>query len=211
IQVRVAGIIKDFHFEGFERPITPLVLRNRAKAFNYLAIQTTVSGPAAGQLTAQIKNIWKKVNPLQPFTSNWFADSFYERKSATGTVSMLEFLAFIAISIACLGLLGMVIYTTETKVKEVSIRKVMGATAINIMVLLSSGFVRLVLIAVCIALPLGWVCSYMFVSIFTVRAGIGAGVLFIACFIILVAALLVISSQVYKIARSNPVNGLRTE
>ncbi len=74
------------------------------------------------------------------------AKDFYERKSATGTVSMLGFLAFIAITIACLGLLGMVIYTTETKVKEVSIRKVMGASVKNILTLLSAGYMKLVLI-----------------------------------------------------------------
>lgn len=210
-QVQVAGVVKDFHFEGFERPVLPMVLRNRVKAFNYLAIKTGVDAGNAAQLVAQLQAICKKVNPQQQFTYSWFDKDFYERKSATGTVSMLGFLAFIAITIACLGLLGMVVYTTETKVKEVSIRKVMGASVKDILTLLSAGYMKLVFIAVLIAAPLGWALGYFFLSIFAVRVSIGAGLVALASAGMLGLALAVICSQVYRMAAGNPVKGLREE
>ncbi len=211
IQVQIAGVIKDFNFEGFERPITPLVLRNRAKDFNYLAIKTSVGANEAAPLIQQLQDVWKKVNPQQPFGYDWFDRAFYEHKSAVGTVSILGFLGFIAITIACLGLLGMVIYTTETKIKEVSIRKVMGAEVKHILTLLSGSFVKLILLSVAIAAPVGWLLGYFFLSIFAIRVSIGFGLIAIASCSMLLLALLVICSQVYRIAFTNPVNALRSE
>jgi len=210
-QVQVAGVIKDFHFEGFERPILPMVLRNREKNFNYLAIKTNTTAEQAGPLAAQLQAVWKQVNPQQPFSYDWFDRSFIESKAATGTVSILGFLAFIAITIACLGLLGMVIYTTETKVKEVSIRKVMGARIQDILKLLATGFVRLIVLSIFIAAPIGWLLGYFFLSIFAVRVSIGVGLVVLASTGMLLLALLVICSQLYKMASANPVNGLRAE
>lgn len=210
-QVQIAGVVKDYHFEGFERPILPMVLRNRASAFNYLAIKTDVDEKDAAALITQLQAVWKKVNPQQPFSYSWFNRSFTDSKSATGTVSILGFLGFIAITIACLGLLGMVIYTTETKTKEVCIRKVMGAEIKHILILLSRGFVKLILVSVAIAAPIGWLLGYFFLSIFAVRVDIGVALVAIASGSMLALALLVICSQVYRIAAANPVNGLRTE
>jgi len=211
IKVQIAGVVRDYNFEGFERPINPMVLRNRAKAFNYLAIKTTVDEKDAAILIQQLQQVFKNVNPQQPFSYTWFDKTFYDSKAATGTVSILGFLGFIAITIACLGLLGMVIYTTETKVKEVSIRKVMGAGIKDIITLLSKNFIRLVLLSICIAAPIGWLLGYFFLSIFAVRVSIGIGLVTAASFGMLVAALLVICTQVYRMAASNPVKGLRTE
>lgn len=208
-QVSILGVVKDYHFEGFERPILPMVLRNREAGLHYFAIQTAVGASQAMQLVAQLQETWKQLNPRQSFSYTWFDQSFYERKSATGTVSILGFLAFIAITIACLGLLGMVVYTTETKVKEVSIRKVIGASARQITILLSAGFLKLIGIAILIALPIGWVLGNLFLSIFAVRIAIGLELLLTAAFSVLAIALLVIASQVYARAVANPVNGLR--
>lgn len=210
-QVQVAGVVKDFHFEGFERPVLPMMLRSRMKAFNYLAIKTTVDAGNAAAVVKQLQAIYKKVNPQQQFSYSWFDKDFYQHKSAAGTVSMLGFLAFIAITIACLGLLGMVIYTTETKVKEVSIRKVMGAGVKDILMLLSAGYIKLVLIAVLIAAPLGWAAGYFFLSIFAVRVSIGVSLIALASGGMLALALLVVCGQLYKMAASNPVKGLRVE
>lgn len=207
--VSILGVVKDFHFEGFERPVLPMVLRNRVAGFHYLAIQTAAGAGQADQLVAQLQDTWKQLNPHQPFSYAWFDKSFYERKSATGTVSILGFLAFIAITIACLGLLGMVVYTTETKVKEVSIRKVIGASARQITLLLSAGFLKLIGIAILIALPIGWVLGKLFLSIFAVRVSLGVDLLLTASLSVLAIAMLVIASQVYSRAIANPVKGLR--
>lgn len=208
-QVSILGVVKDFHFEGFERPVLPMVLRNRMAGWHYLAVQTAVGADQADQLVAQLQETWRQLNPHQVFSYSWFDQSFYARKSATGTVSILGFLAFIAITIACLGLLGMVVYTTETKVKEVSIRKVIGASARQITLLLSAGFLKLIGIAILIALPIGWLLGTLFLSIFAVRIRIGIDLMLTATLSVLAIALMVIASQVYTRAVANPVNGLR--
>ena len=210
-KVQVAGVVKDFHFEGFEFPIRPLVFRSREKLFNILNVKTSIDEAKAASLVAALKSTWKKLNPHEEFSYTWFNKQFYESKSATGTVSMLGLLAFMGITIACLGLLGMVVYTVEGRIKEVSIRKVMGASVSTIMSLLSKSFLKLVLIAMLIAAPIGWICSYLFLQIFAVRVSIGAGILSIACGVILLLASLVIGSQVFRVARANPANNLRAE
>ena len=210
-KVQVAGVLKDFHFEGFEFPIRPLVFRSRETAFKYVNIKTSIKETEAASLIAAIQRNWKKLNPNQEFSYTWFDKQFYDSKAASGTVSMLGLLAFMGISIACLGLLGMVVYTVEGRIKEVSIRKVMGASVTAIMSLLSKSFLKLVLIAIMIAGPIGFICSYLFLQMFATRVRIGLGILTLGCGIILMLALLVIGSQVLRVARANPANNLRAE
>ncbi|MEO6723262.1 MAG: ABC transporter permease [Ferruginibacter sp.] len=210
-KVQVAGVVKNFHFEGFEFAIAPLVFRSREQAFNYVNIKTSVDEADAATLVASLRSTWKKFNPHDEFSYSWFNKQFYESKAAEGTVSMLGLLAFMGITIACLGLLGMVVYTVEGRIKEVSIRKVMGASVATIMSLLSKSFLKLVVIAVLIATPIGWICSYMFLQIFAERVTIGFSILSIACSFILLLALVVIGSQVFRVARANPANNLRAE
>ncbi|MEP7106785.1 MAG: ABC transporter permease [Ferruginibacter sp.] len=210
-KVQVAGVLKDFHFEGFEHPITPLVFRSREKAFNFMNVKTAMAEPDAGSLVLSLQRTWKKFNPHQDLSYNWFNRQFYETKSATGTVSMLGLLAFMGITIACLGLLGMVVYTVEGRIKEVSIRKVLGAGVASILALLSKSFLKLVLVAIGIAAPLGWICSYLFLQIFAVRVDIGFGILSFASVAILILALLVIGSQVIRVANTNPADNLHAE
>jgi putative ABC transport system permease protein len=211
IRVQIAGVLKDFHFEGFEHAISPMLFRSREKNFNLLNVKTSVDEPDAAALIAALKLSWKKISPSDELSYTWFDQQFYESKNAGSTVSMLGLLAFMGVTIACLGLLGMVVYTVEGRVKEVSIRKVMGAGVTAIMTLLSTSFLKLVLVAMCIAAPIGWICSYLFLRIFAERVSVGFGVLGIACSFILGLALIVIGSQVYRVARANPANSLRAE
>lgn len=211
IKVQVAGVIKDFHFEGFENTIKPMVFRNRERSFNYMNVKTSVSEADAASLIASVKSTWKKMNPNQALSYDWFDRQFYESKLASGTVSMLGLLSMMGITIACLGLLGMVVYTVEGRIKEISIRKVLGASVATIMRLLSKSFLKLVLLSMLIAAPIGWICGYAFLQIFAVRVSIGAGILTLACGAVLLMALLVIGSQVIKVAKANPANNLRAE
>ena len=211
IKVQVAGVIKDFHFEGFENTIKPMVFRSREKAFNYMNVKTSVDEADAASLIASVKSTWKKMNPNQALSYDWFDRQFYESKLATGTVSMLGLLSMMGITIACLGLLGMVVYTVEGRIKEISIRKVLGAGVATIMKLLSKSFLKLVLLSMLIAAPIGWICGYLFLQIFAVRVSIGVGILTLACGAVLLMALLVIGSQVIKVAKANPANNLRAE
>ncbi|MCU7548577.1 ABC transporter permease [Chitinophagaceae bacterium LB-8] len=206
--VHIAGVVKNFYYEGLERPVTPLLLRNRMNKFNFLAVKT--AGDSKTILQA-IKAVWLQHNAGQPFEIRWLADVLYEKRSAWTTVSMLGFLSFIAVTIACLGLLGMVMYTTETRRKEIGIRKVMGASVAAIISLLSRGFIKLIIIAGLIALPVSYILGYLFLNMFANRISLGLGSLIICFFGLLLLVLVTIGSQIYMAAIANPAKNLRTE
>jgi putative ABC transport system permease protein len=160
---------------------------------------------------ASMTKIWKTIKPGIPFEYSWLKDALYARESAWGTVSILGFLAFIAITISCLGLLGMVMYAAETRRKEIAIRKVMGASITSMVLLLSRGFIKLILIAGAIALPLSYVAGFLFLNIFANRIAIGLDIFASGFLGLLVLALLTIGTRVYRSAAANPVNNLRVE
>ena len=208
-QVQIAGVIKDFYYRGMETPYGPLVLRNRPQEFKYLQVKYAAANDKA--IVALIESIWKKTNPHKPFEGSNLYDEIHGRKSAWGTVSMLGFLAIITITLACMGLLGMVVYNTETRKKEIGIRKVMGASVSGIITLLSKSFMRLVLLAGVIALPVSYALSYFFLTMFANRINISFGILASSFLIMLLISLITIGSHIYKVAIGNPVNSLRTE
>lgn len=208
LQVQIAGVLKNFHHQGLVIQTSPLMLRYRPQDFNFVAVKTITYRPG---IASEIESIWKKNFPQQPFTSSWFQQDLYARQSAGDTVSMLGFLAFMSITIACLGLLGMVIYNTETRRKEIGIRKVMGASVTAIVSLLSKSFIKLIMIAGLIGLPISYICGFLFLNIFANRVEIGFGSLIISFFGLMAIVLITISSQIFKVATANPVESLRTE
>ncbi len=207
-QVQIAGVLKDFHYQGLAVQNGPLMLRYRPEDYNFLAVKTIA---ANAEVVSEIETIWKNNFPQQPFTSSWFGEDLYKRQSASDTVSMLGFLAFMCITIACLGLLGMVIYNTETRRKEIGIRKVMGASVAAIVSMLSKSFVKLVVIAGLIGLPISYLCGFFFLNIFANRINISFGSLLLSFLGLLAIVLITISSQIFKIATANPVHSLRRE
>jgi putative ABC transport system permease protein len=208
VPVQLTGVLKDFYFQTMAVPVTPLLLRNRSSQYNMLVVKTSSRDKI---LVGKIESAWKTAQLTVPFKSSWLRDDLYKRQGAWGTVSMLGFLAFMSITIACLGLLGMVIYNTETRRKEIGIRKVMGASVSTIVGLLSQSFLKLVLIAGLIAIPIGYCCSFFFLNIFANRVNIGVGTLLMSLLGILLIVMITISSQVFKAASANPVKSLRTE
>lgn len=209
VQVQVAGVLQNFFHRGMTNPYIPLVLRNKPNAYHYLIVSTATSLPATFLTT--VESAWKKQYPAQPFEGRWLNDEWATRYNATGTVGMLGFLTFITITISALGLLGMVIYTTETRRKEIGIRKVMGATVATIMNLLSRSFLKLLFIAGCIALPIGYLLGFFFLTIFANRITPGVDILLISFAGMLLIALMTIITQIYQVATANPVNSLRSE
>jgi putative ABC transport system permease protein len=208
-EVAITGVLKDFYYRGLETPFGPMVLRHRPTEFKYLHVKTTTTGDRA--MMSAIERIWKQTHSLKSFEATWLYDEIHARKGAWDQVSMLGFLAVITITLACMGLLGMVVYNTETRKKEIGIRKVMGASVPAIMGLLSRNFMRLVIIAGLIALPISYGLSYFFLNIFANRISIGFGILTISFLGMFMLSLLTIGSQIYKVATANPVNALRAE
>jgi putative ABC transport system permease protein len=209
LQVQIAGVIKDFYHRGVDMPYRPLLLRYQPDELRFLQVRTAADDPAA--LAAQLGAVWKKYNPGESFSWSWWKEDQFKGQNALSTVSMLAFLAFMAITIACLGLLGIVIYNTETRKKEIGIRKVLGAGVSTVIMLLSKKFLKLVIIAGCIAIPVSYLAGYFFLNIFANRISPGIGIMLSGFAGILALAMLTIGAQVYKVAVANPVDSLRTE
>ena len=208
VPVRIVGVMKNFYFRGMEWAPGPLLLRNRPNQYNQLLVRTASTNK---QIEAAMAAVWKTNNPYQEFKADWLKQKMSERYSAVGVLSMLGFLAFVTITIACLGLLGMVTYLIQTRNKEIGIRKVMGADVITIMTILSKGFLKLVLIAGAIGLPLGYIAGFFFLNIFSNRVSIGLDIILFSLLGMLVLVLLTIGTQIYRVAVANPVKALRSE
>jgi putative ABC transport system permease protein len=149
--------------------------------------------------------------PSVAFESSWLDEELEKGNSQTATVSLLGFLAFIALAIASLGLLGLVVYTVETKRKEISIRKSIGADKKQIVNMLSGRFVKLLCIAGLIGMPLGYVLGYLFLQGFVNRVPFGPFSVLICFLFLLGIGLITIISQTYKAAVANPTESLRNE
>ncbi|MBN9383954.1 MAG: ABC transporter permease [Chitinophagaceae bacterium] len=207
--LEIIGVVNDFKYENAGKPVDPIAFRNKKGACKYL--YATVNGTDRSALLQRVAAMWQSVAPKKPFSASWLDEVIADNNSQRATISLLGYLAFIALSIATLGLLGLVIYTVETKRKETGIRKVIGASSRQIISLLSKKFIWLLAIAGFIAIPIGYTMSFLFLQNFVDRVGNGFFSA-IACFLFLLSiGLLVIFSQTYRASRENPVASLRTE
>lgn len=209
VQGRITGIVKDFYDNGYGNSIHPLIIRNDPLAFRY----TVVEADAHQLITApeRVKLAWKEVYPDQVFEYSWVDKEMKAENKVSATFSMLGFLTFMTITIASMGLLGLVVYTTETRRKEMSIRKIIGARVYQIIGLLSKGFVNLLLISATIALPIGYALSQWFLMNFTNKISFGITDLLISFLILLSIGLSIILSQTWKVSVENPATNLRSE
>ncbi|QDK77926.1 FtsX-like permease family protein [Spirosoma sp. KCTC 42546] len=208
-EIQIAGVLKDFRFTSFAWAIKPLILRNQPDQFRYLTVSVTAGAEEA--VLADTKQIWKRLSPYEPFAGQWYTDFLEQRHSHPEDMDFTTLLLVLSFSIACLGLLGMVTYTTQTRVKEVGVRKVLGAQVSQVVWLLSRDFVRLLLIAAAIAMPLGYLAGYAFLSNFAYHVSIGFET-FALCFgSLLLLGSLTIGIRTYRAALENPVESLRSE
>ena len=166
---------------------------------------------AQESLASRIESGWKKVSPDSKFEYAWFDKKIKDMNDQTAGISLLGFLAFMTIAIASMGLLGLVVYTVETRKMEISIRKIIGASAVQIMTLLSAGYVKLLLIAGLIAIPAGYVLSSFFLINFVNRIALGFMPLLFGFALLLVIGLVTILSQTFHAAMENPSKNLRSE
>ncbi|GAB3316459.1 ABC transporter permease [Larkinella ripae] len=208
-EVTIAGVLKDFRFTTFNWTIKPLVLLHHPKQFRFLNVK--VARGAEASAMADMQRIWKRLNPYEPFDAQWYTDFLHERHSHEDDVNFMGLLTGLAFSIACLGLLGMVTYTTETRIKEVGIRKVMGARVNQIIWLLSWDFVKLLLIAGAIALPLGYMAGMAFLLNFAYHVTVGIETLGGCIGLLLLLGGLTIGIRTYRAALANPADSLRSE
>ncbi len=205
----VIGVIKNFHFESLRNDISALSIMpgNFASRLNIKVKQGNLS-----QTIAQIEGIWDEMAPGQPFSYYFLDDSFnnsYEAEQRLGQI----FMAFTVLSIliACLGLFGLATFNAQKRVKEIGVRKVLGASVGQITYRLSADFLKLVGIAILVALPLGWFAMDRWLEDFAFRINIPWWALLSAAMLAIIIALITVSWQSIKAAMANPVKSLRTE
>lgn len=208
-EARIIGVVKDFHFMSFKFRLMPLVLRYAPEQFQVLQLQIAEGHRAT--VVTKLADVWKRFHPHEPFQAVWFDQALYDQHFHRDDQLFLGLLTGMALTIACLGLLGMVIYTTQTRTKEIGIRKVMGATVTQVVGLLSGSFVKLLLLAGAIALPAGYWLSQSFLQQYAYHIEVGAATLGLCLGALLTIGGLAIGSQTYRAARMNPVESLRIE
>jgi len=207
----IAGVARDFNFNSLHHKIETLSIFCQ-KDWGYSEVSVRVNGAKVQDAINHISSSWKKVNPDLPFDYRFLDEHFAEMYTADRAVSkVVGILAGLAILISCLGLFGLASYSAERRVKEIGIRKVLGASVQNITTMLSKDFIRLVLVSNLIAWPLAWIGVNRWLQDFAYRVPVSWWVFIAAAGIALLIALLTVSFQAIKAAVANPVKSLRTE
>lgn len=208
----VAGVVKDFHFKLLlnEDVISPLLMRYDPASFKYLNVK--ISSPDPMSTLAALESTWKELDPIHPFEYE-FMDAQIEAThlGIFDVVTILGFISFLAIFIACLGLLGMITYTAERKTKEVGIRKFLGAGSMNITFLLGKSFFQLLALSVLIGSPLSYFANNLWLQNFPNRVEFGFGTLALAAFSLLMLGVLTVTSQTFRVARTKVIDTLKMD
>ncbi len=209
VSLIVIGVLKDFHAHPFKHDIQPLALRYVPEQFKSLTVKSIPSKFI--ETEEAIKQAWAKVNPNFSLEYSLFEDEFREKQFHGDDLKMLGSVALIAMIIACMGLSGVVMYRMQQRIKEIGIRKVMGANIHQVFTLLSWDFFKLLLLAAFLALPL---CHWLNKSIlqgFAYKPDIGIDTYGLSFIAIVMLGLLIISAQTIKATLHNPVNILKHE
>ncbi len=209
--IEIAGVIKDFHFQDLHVPISPYGFAlNNVPNYNYMIVHAKDGDMASVLKTMQ--NIWHSLNPSEPFEYSFLDEDFQKNYDADNRLSaMVRYFTAIAILISCLGLFGLATFSAEQRIKEIGVRKVLGASVSSIVGLLSKDFLKLVMVAVIIASPAAWWIMNKWLQNFAYRMHISWLVFVITTIIALLIALVTISFQAIRASVANPVKSLRTE
>jgi putative ABC transport system permease protein len=213
--IPIAGVIADFHQTSLHAPIRPLALTcSRGKQFDlHIALQPQPPGTNAWHTTiGQIEKAFKSTYPAEDFTFQFYDETIAKYYTTEQQLSrLLQWATGLTILISCLGLAGLVVFTTNTRTKEIGIRKVLGAPVAAIITLLSKEFVNLLLIAFGIAAPAAWWAAHRWLETFAYRAPVSWWIFPLAGCAMLGIALLTMSIRTIRAATANPVDALRSE
>jgi hypothetical protein len=211
----IVGVVSDFHQRSLRDPIKPLLFTTRTKQMRgiNIALQPqNAEGTVWKTAIAKIEKAWKEVYPEDDFQYNFLDDTIRKYYTAEQNISkLLMWSTGLTIFISCLGLLGLVTYITHQRTKEIGVRKVIGASVTQIISLLSKDFLKLVLVAFIIAIPIAWWGSYEWLQNFAYKTNISAWIFLSGGLIMFAMALLILCIRTYKAANANPVKSLRTE
>ena len=206
----VVGVVEDYHQKSLRYPMEPMIFMPFYGTNNQISVKLT-PGELPGTI-AQIKNKYEAFFPGNLFDYNFLDETFnrqYENEQLFGKA--FGIFAGLAIFVACLGLLGLTMFATIQRTKEIGVRKVLGASVSNIVLLLSKSFLKLILLSAIVAFPLAWWAMNSWLEDFAFRVNMGWWIFILAGASALLIALTTISFQAIKAAIANPIKSLRTE
>ena len=211
IEWHVVGVAKDFVLNSPFQKIQPMVIEGAKAWFSVIHIKFNENLETT-ELLAQTDAIFKKYNPEYPFSYE-FVDQEYAKKfdDEKRTGQMVTLFTLLTIFISCLGLFGLASYMAENRIKEIGVRKVLGASVRSITTLLSVDFLKLVLISIVVAIPVSWYVMSDWLEGFAYRITISWWIFVLAGFSALIIAFVTVSFQAIRAARANPIKSLRTE
>lgn len=208
--VEVIGVIKEFTYVAMFLPERALLLRHAPRNIRIAALR--IEAGNSPTLISKFEREWKKIDKYNEFRGDFLDDEIKDYYSYFEDVTYtVGFTSILAIVIACLGLLGMATYSTQTRVKEIGIRKVYGASSKNIMYLISKTYINLFIIAAIIAGPLAYLINNMWLQYVSDHTKFGFGIIFTGIFVIISFGMITIASQTLKAANTNPAESLRYE
>lgn len=210
VKGKLIGIVKDFHFESLHQQITPMVFLQRKDNYNSLSVKINSTDMKQG--IAQLEKTWKAFLPSQPFNYQFISERYrnlYENEEKQS--QLFTTFSGLAIFIASLGLFGLATFNTMQRVKEIGIRKVLGASVSNILLLLSKEIVLLIIISNIIAWPLAWYFMDQWLKTFAYHIDTDIVIYFAAAAGAILLALITVSTQTVRAAMSNPAKTLRYE
>jgi putative ABC transport system permease protein len=208
VPYRVIGVVKDFHFKSLHERISPLVMVLGENDGLIVKLKTSdVEG-----ILRSVKEHWSELSLGEPFSYSFLDESFNNTYKFERTIGhILGIFAGLTIFVACLGLFGLATFTTEQRVKEIGIRKVLGASIADIITLLSKDFLKLVLLANLLAWPLAWWIMNSWLADFAYRVNISWWIFIAAGGLTILVTILIVGFKAVRAGRANPVKSLRTE
>lgn len=213
IKCTIIGVIKDYHHEAIKKDVLPIILFHNYSTYQQVFYSIGLNaGSNLQEALTTIEMIWKQSFPDRPF-EYFFLDEYYDRqfKSEAQFQRVFTLFAGIAIMIACLGVLGMTLFEMNTRVKEISIRKVLGASVPGLVMLLSRTNMRLMLISCGFATPIIYYLAKAWLSSYPAKVELTAMVVFLPLVLVVLIVMLVSGIQTVRTAGANPINHLRNE
>jgi putative ABC transport system permease protein len=209
--MRIIGIVRNFNFEGLYNAIKPFAF-NKVLGNRYSYLIANLKTNDYKTILKETGQSWNQINPGIPFVYSFMDKDFQKNYEKDQRISgMVGYFTLIAILIACLGLFGLSAFAAEQRIKEIGVRKVLGASVVSIVALLSKDFIRIVFIAICVAVPLGWYILNKWLAGFEYRIHINWWMITLTCLLAIFIALFTVSFQAIKAAVANQVKNLRSE
>jgi len=206
----IIGVTRDFNYRSLQFEIEPLVLYMRTDSYAFVTIKLTTENLL--DTIAETERVWLEFVPEMPFEYFFLAEDFAEQYHLEVQISrLLKAFTLLAIGIACMGLFALAAFMTEKRRKEVGVRKVLGASAGQIVLLLSYSFSKPVILAALIALPVSWLMANQWLEVFAGRITVSWDIFAIAVALALIVALATVAVQALKAARANPSRSIRLE